>query len=58
MKRRGTVGSFTRWCKAQGYGGVTAECIAAGKRAKSAAIRKKANFAANVKKIAGRKKKK
>jgi hypothetical protein len=50
MKRRGTVGSFTAWCKSQGYGGVTSECIAAGKRSKSGAIRKKANFAANARK--------
>lgn len=49
MKKKGTVGSFTRWCKRKGYGSVTTACIAAGKRAKSPAIRKKANFAANVK---------
>ena len=38
-------GSFTKWCKKQGYGGVTSSCIAAGKRSKSKSIRKKANFA-------------
>jgi hypothetical protein len=48
MKKKGTVGSFTKWCKRRGFGGVTDACIAAGKKAKSAAIRKKANFAANV----------
>lgn len=48
MKKKGTVGSFTRWCKQKGFGGVTSECITAGKRAKDPGIRKKANFAANV----------
>lgn len=57
MKKRGTVGSFTAWCKRQGYTKVTAACIAKGKRSKSAAIRKKANFAASARKAArGRKK--
>lgn len=50
MKRRGTTGTFTAWCKRQGYASVTAACIAKGKRSRSAAIRKKANFAANVRK--------
>lgn len=45
------VGSFTAWCKRNGFKGVTSECIAAGKRAKSAAIRKKANFAGNARKF-------
>ena len=49
MKAKGTVGSFTAWCKRRGYKGVTAGCIAEGKRSKNPAIRKKANFAANVK---------
>lgn len=43
-------GSFTRWCKAHGFGGVTASCIAAGKRSKDPRIRKKATFAANARK--------
>jgi hypothetical protein len=43
-------GTFTAWCKRQGYGGVTSACIAAGKRSKSAAIRKKATFAGNARK--------
>jgi hypothetical protein len=43
-------GTFTAWCRKQGFGGVTSECIARGKRSKSAAIRKKANFAANARK--------
>jgi len=58
MKAKGTAGSFTRWCKSQGFGGVTAECIAKGKASKNPAIRKKANFAANVHKIARRRKRK
>ena len=49
-------GSFTAWCKRQGFSGSNSSCIAAGKRSKSAAIRRKANFAANAKKW-GRKKK-
>lgn len=48
MKRRGTVGSFTAWCKRQGYDGVTNECIRRGLRSKDSGIRKKANFAKNV----------
>lgn len=43
-------GSFTRWCKRKGYGGVTGECIAAGLRSKDAGIRRKANFARNARK--------
>lgn len=39
------VGSFTAYCKRKGFKGVTPECIAAGKRSKDPAIRKKANFA-------------
>ena len=50
MKAKGTVGTFTAWCKKQGYASVTAACIAKGKRSRSASIRKKANFAANVRK--------
>ena len=40
-------GTFTAWCKRQGYSKVTSACIAQGKRSKSAAIRKKATFAGN-----------
>jgi hypothetical protein len=43
-------GTFTAWCKKQGASGVTSACIAKGKRSKSAAIRKKATFAANARK--------
>ena len=51
-------GSFTAWCKAQGFGGVTAECIAKGKRSKNPTTRRRANLAATFKKYGGRKKKK
>lgn len=44
MKKKGTVGSFTRWAKAHGYGGVTSEAIEAGLRA-GGKIAKKAAFA-------------
>jgi len=43
-------GTFTKWCKSQGYSGVTTECIAKGKKSKSSAIRKKATFAGNARK--------
>ena len=41
-------GSFTAWCKRQGFRGVTAACISAGLASHNAAIRKKANFARNA----------
>ena len=43
-------GSFTAWCKRQGFKGVTSECIAKGKASSNPAIRKKATFAANARK--------
>lgn len=43
-------GKFTRWCKRQGYGGVTAACINKGKNSKSASVRKMATFAKNARK--------
>ena len=43
-------GSFTKWCKSQGFDGVTEECIRKGKASKDPRIRKKANFAANARK--------
>lgn len=45
MVVNGTVGSFTAWCKRQGYKGVTASCICRGLRSKNKAIVKKATFA-------------
>jgi len=49
MKRKGTVGSFTSWCKRHGYEGVNASSIAAGRRA-GGKIAKKAVFADNMRK--------
>jgi len=40
-------GTFTEWCKRQGFSGVTSECISRGKASKDARIRKKATFADN-----------
>lgn len=44
------VGTFTAWCKKQGFSGCTSACIQKGLKSKSAAIRKKANFARNSRK--------
>ena len=41
------AGKFTAWCKSHNFKGVTAECIRAGLKSKSAAVRKMANFARN-----------
>jgi len=57
MQKRGTVGSFTRWCKAQGFSGVTAECIRKGLNSRSKAIRKKAGFAKAAKSVAKKRRK-
>jgi hypothetical protein len=50
MQKKGTEGSFTAWCKRQGFAGVTAECIAKGLKSRDPSIRRKANFARNVRK--------
>jgi len=57
MKRKGTVGSFRRWCKRQGFSKVTAACIAKGLRSKNPKIRKKAAFAKAMAKVRRRRKK-
>lgn len=44
MERKGTKGSFTRWCKKQGYNGVTEACIKKGLK-QGGKIAKKAQFA-------------
>ena len=44
-------GTFTEWCKQQGYGGVTSECIAAGKKSKNPTVRKRANLASTFRKM-------
>lgn len=51
------TGAFTRWCKQQGYGGVTQECIAAGLKSDNPTIRKRANFARNARGWARKRKK-
>ncbi|MGD8305076.1 MAG: hypothetical protein PVF17_00345 [Ignavibacteria bacterium] len=38
-------GLFTQYCKSKGYGSVTDSCISEGLASKSAAVRKRANFA-------------
>lgn len=43
-------GRFTDWCKRHGYSGPNASCEAAGKRSKSASVRKQAIFSHNAKK--------
>lgn len=46
--KKSKEGTFTAWCKRKGFKGVTTECIRLGLKSKSAAIRKKANFAKNA----------
>ena len=46
MKAKGTIGSFTKYCG----GKVTCGCIRKALKSKNSAIRKKANFANNVRK--------
>jgi hypothetical protein len=48
FKAKGTAGSFTRWCKASGFDGVTNDCIKAGKKSKSLKTRRRAIFAQNI----------
>jgi len=47
-KKKGTVGSFTRWCKKRGYPHVTTKCINEGKKSKSLKTRRRAIFAQNI----------
>lgn len=51
MEKKGTVGAFTRWCKQQGFSGVTDACIRAGLQSDNPTIRKRAHFARVVRKI-------
>jgi hypothetical protein len=48
--KKSKIGSFTDWCKKQGFDGVTKKCIAKGKKSKDKRIAKKATFADNAKK--------
>jgi len=51
-RRRGTVGSFRRWCVSHGLanrsGKVTQQCITAGIHSRSEKIRRRAQFAKNI----------
>jgi hypothetical protein len=47
-RRKGTVGTFTRWCKSHGYPMVNTACIQAGKRSGSVLTRKRAVYAQNI----------
>ncbi len=47
-RRKGTVGSFKRWCKRQGYSKVTPACINRGKKSKNLTTRRRAIFAQNI----------
>jgi hypothetical protein len=47
-EKKGTTGSFTRWCKSHGYPKVTTACIKRGLRSKRKVIRKRAQFAKNI----------
>ena len=48
FEKKGTKGSFIRWCKSHGYPKVTTACINRGKKSKSALTRKRAIFAQNI----------
>lgn len=58
MKAKKTTGSFTAICKRWGFSGVTEECIRRGLKSRSAAIRKKANFARNARKASKKRRRK
>lgn len=45
MAKKGTKGRFTQWCKGNGYGGVTDECIDQGLNSSNPTTRKRAQFA-------------
>lgn len=49
-------GSFTSWCKRQGFSGVTSACIAKGKRSKNPTVRRRANLASTFRKMNRKKK--
>jgi len=51
MEKKGTEGSFTKWCKSKGYGGVTSACIQEGLRA-GGKTAKRAAFAKAARKVA------
>ena len=52
IERHHTKGAFTRWCKEQGFSGVTKRCITMGLASKNPTIRKRANLARQFRKAA------
>jgi len=57
-KLNGTIGSFNRWCRSQGLaknGKVTMKCINRARHSKSLKLRRRANFAKNIKAFVGAK---
>uniref|UniRef100_A0A6C0I8X6 Uncharacterized protein n=1 Tax=viral metagenome TaxID=1070528 RepID=A0A6C0I8X6_9ZZZZ len=50
--KKGTVGSFTKWCKSKkltnSQGKVTMKCIKKGLKSKSLLTRRRANYARNI----------
>ena len=57
FEKKGTKGSFTRWCKKNGFPKVTTGCINLGKRSTNLRTRRRAIFAQNVKRTSFGKKK-
>ncbi len=49
-------GSFTAYCKRKGYKGVTQACINEGKKSKNPTIRRRANLAQTLRKMARKRK--
>jgi len=47
--KKANRGKFTKYCKRQGFKGVTKSCIAKAKKSKSKNLRKEAIFAENMK---------
>jgi hypothetical protein len=48
FEKKGTAGSFTRWCKSKGFPKVNNACIKRGKKSPLLKIRRKAIFAQNI----------
>jgi hypothetical protein len=44
-------GSFSEWCKRQGYEGATKECIEKGKRSSNPTTRRRAHLAETLKRL-------
>ena len=44
-------GAFTKFCKSKGFKGVTAQCIAEGKRSKNIHIVRRANLAQTLRRL-------